>query len=90
MDNHPLHLIRILELEWLHCLYKALVANKCLSFEDGLTLVHKRALAMQKSCEEKPSTMAAILGLEDNIVEEICSAIEGTRIKWMFYNKDKL
>ena len=56
----------------------ALVANKCLSFEDGLNLVHKRALAMQKSCEEKPSTMAAILGLEDNIVEEICSAIEGT------------
>ena len=56
----------------------ALVANICLSFEDGLTLVHKRALAMQKSCEEKPSTMAAILGLEDNIVEEICSTIEGT------------
>jgi [acyl-carrier-protein] S-malonyltransferase len=56
----------------------ALVANKCLSFEDGLILVHKRALAMQKSCEEKPSTMAAILGLEDNIVEEICSTIEGT------------
>ena len=56
----------------------ALVANKCLSFEDGLTLVHKRALAMQKSCEEKPSTMAAILGLEDNIVEEICSSIGGT------------
>lgn len=56
----------------------ALVANKCLSFEDGLTLVYKRALAMQKSCEEKPSTMAAILGLEDNIIEEICSSIEGT------------
>ena len=56
----------------------ALVANKCLSFEDGLILVHKRALAMQKSCEEKPSTMAAILGLEDNIVEDICSTIEGT------------
>ena len=56
----------------------ALVASKCLSFEDGLNLVHKRALAMQKSCEEKPSTMAAILGLEDNIVEEICSAVMGT------------
>jgi [acyl-carrier-protein] S-malonyltransferase len=55
----------------------ALVANKCLLFEDGLNLVHKRALAMQKSCEEKPSTMAAILGLEDNIVEDICSTIEG-------------
>ena len=56
----------------------ALVASKCLSFEDGLNLVHKRALAMQKSCEEKPSTMAAILGLEDNIIEEICSAVQGT------------
>ena len=56
----------------------ALVANKCLSFEDGLILVQKRALAMQKSCEEKPSTMAAILGLEDKIVEDICSAIKGT------------
>ena len=56
----------------------ALVASKCLSFEDGLNLVHKRALAMQKSCEEKPSTMAAILGLEDNIVEDICSALRGT------------
>ena len=56
----------------------ALVANKCLSFEDGLILVHKRALAMQKSCEEKQSTMAAILGLEDDVVEKICSAVEGT------------
>ena len=55
----------------------ALVANKCLSFEDGLNLVHKRALAMQKSCEERPSTMAAILGIEDNIVEDICSSIDG-------------
>ena len=55
----------------------ALVANKCLSFEDGLNLVHKRALAMQKACEERPSTMAAILGIEDNIVEDICSSING-------------
>ena len=55
----------------------ALVANKCLSFEDGLNLVHKRALAMQKACEERPSTMAAILGIEDNIVEDICSSIDG-------------
>ena len=55
----------------------ALVANKCLSFEDGLNLVHKRALAMQKACEEMPSTMAAILGIEDNIVEDICSSIDG-------------
>ena len=56
----------------------ALVANKCLSFEDGLNLVHKREKKKKKSCEEKPSTMAAILGLEDNIVEDICSAIDGT------------
>ena len=55
----------------------ALVANKVLEFEDGLRLVSKRALAMQKACEAEPSTMAAILGLDDNIVEEICSAIDG-------------
>ena len=55
----------------------ALVSNKCLKFEDGLELVHKRALAMQKACEETPSTMAAILGLEDIVVEKICSNING-------------
>jgi [acyl-carrier-protein] S-malonyltransferase len=55
----------------------ALVANKTLSFEDGLKLVYKRALAMQKACEMNPSTMAAILGLEDNVVEDICATIEG-------------
>jgi [acyl-carrier-protein] S-malonyltransferase len=55
----------------------ALVANKTLSFEDGLKLVYKRALAMQKVCEMNPSTMAAILGLEDNVVEDICATIEG-------------
>jgi len=55
----------------------ALVSNKCLKFEDGLELVHKRALAMQKACEETPSTMAAILGLEDIVVEKICSDING-------------
>lgn len=55
----------------------ALVANKTLSFEDGLRLVSKRALAMQEACEREPSTMAAILGLEDNVVEEICAAIDG-------------
>ncbi len=48
----------------------ALVANGVLSFEDGLTLVSKRAMAMQKACEIAPSTMAAVLGLEDTIVEE--------------------
>ena len=55
----------------------ALVANKTLSFEDGLLLVSKRALAMQKACELEPSTMAAILGLEDQMVEKICSEIPG-------------
>lgn len=55
----------------------ALVANKTLSFEDGLNLVYKRALAMQKACEVNPSTMAAILGLEDALVEETCAAIDG-------------
>lgn len=55
----------------------ALVVNGVLSFEDGLKLVSKRALAMQKACEMAPSTMAAIIGLEDNIVEEVCAAIDG-------------
>lgn len=55
----------------------ALVANGTLSFEDGLMLVYKRALAMQKACEAEPSTMAAILGLEDEIVEQICATIDG-------------
>ncbi len=55
----------------------ALVANGTLSFEDGLKLVSKRALAMQKACEMQPSTMAAVLGLEDAQVEEICEATEG-------------
>ena len=54
----------------------ALVANKTLSFEDGLNLVYKRAMAMQKACEMNPSTMAAILGLEDSIVEETCATID--------------
>ena len=55
----------------------ALVANKTLSFEDGLRLVSKRALAMQSACEAEPSTMAAIIGMEDNVVEEICEKVEG-------------
>lgn len=55
--------------------FSALVANRTFTFEDGLVLVSKRALAMQKACEKNPSTMAAILGLDDKIVEEICSAI---------------
>ncbi|MBC7641606.1 MAG: ACP S-malonyltransferase [Flavobacterium sp.] len=57
--------------------FSALVANGVLTFEDGLKLVSKRALAMQKACEMKPSTMAAVLGLADNLVEEICSSIDG-------------
>ena len=57
--------------------FSALVANKSLRFEDGLKLVYQRALAMQKACEKEPSTMAAILGLEDHVVEEICAAIDG-------------
>jgi [acyl-carrier-protein] S-malonyltransferase len=55
--------------------FSALVANKTLSFEDALVLVSKRALAMQKACEIEPSTMAAILGLDDKVVEEICASI---------------
>ena len=55
--------------------FSALVANKCLSFEDALQLVYKRALAMQKACEINPSTMAAILNLDDKIVETICAEI---------------
>src|SRR5664280_1206884 len=55
--------------------FSALVANKTLTFEDGLRLVSKRALAMQKACEKTPSTMAAILGLDDKIIEEVCAAI---------------
>ena len=55
----------------------ALVANGVLTFEDGLKLVSKRALAMQKACEMTPSTMAAVLGLADAVVEETCAEIEG-------------
>ncbi len=57
--------------------FSALVANSTLTFEDGLKLVSKRATAMQKACEIKPSTMAAVLGLADNIVEEVCASIDG-------------
>jgi [acyl-carrier-protein] S-malonyltransferase len=57
--------------------FSALVANGALSFEDALQLVSKRALAMQKACEITPSTMAAVLNLEDQVVEEICASIDG-------------
>ena len=56
--------------------FSALVSVNYLSFEDGLTLVSKRALAMQKACEQNPSTMAAVLGLENEVVENICSEID--------------
>ncbi len=55
----------------------ALVANGVLTFEDGLKLVSQRALAMQKACEIQESTMAAVLGLEDVVVEEVCESIKG-------------
>src|SRR6187551_470722 len=55
--------------------FSALVANQTLSFEDALVLVSKRALAMQKACEAQPSTMAAVLGMDDAKVEEICASI---------------
>lgn len=57
--------------------FSALVANKTLTFEDALILVSKRALAMQKACELKPSAMAAVLGLADDVVEKICAETEG-------------
>lgn len=57
--------------------FSALVANGALSFEDGLVLVSKRAMAMQKACEAEPSTMAAVLGLDDKVVEEACASIDG-------------
>ena len=57
--------------------FSALVANGTLDFEDGLKLVFQRAMAMQKACEIKPSTMAAVLGLDDAIVEKICAEIPG-------------
>ena len=57
--------------------FSALVANGTLSFEDGLKLVSQRAIAMQKACEITPSTMAAVLNLEDTIVEDICASIDG-------------
>ncbi len=57
--------------------FSALVAAKALSFESGLKLVHQRALAMQDACDEVPGTMAAVLGLEDHIIEEVCASISG-------------
>ncbi|MDF9797545.1 [acyl-carrier-protein] S-malonyltransferase [Catalinimonas alkaloidigena] len=64
----------------------ALVANGTLAFEDGLTLVLKRALAMQHACEINPSSMAAVLGLEDAIVEDVCRSIEEEIVTPANYN----
>jgi [acyl-carrier-protein] S-malonyltransferase len=58
--------------------FSSLVANRTLSFEDALVLVSKRAMAMQKACEINPSTMAAILNLEDKVVESICEEISSS------------
>ncbi|HRG79396.1 MAG TPA: ACP S-malonyltransferase, partial [Cyclobacteriaceae bacterium] len=66
--------------------FSALVANKCLSFEDGLRLVFKRAMAMQRACEINPSTMAAILGLDDAVVEEVCASIKDEIVVAANYN----
>lgn len=66
--------------------FSALVSNKTLSFDDALRLVFKRALAMQRACEINPSTMAAILGLEDNKVEEICASIDNEIVVAANYN----
>ena len=66
--------------------FSALVANKTLQFEDALKLVAMRAAAMQKACEMQASTMAAILGLEDAKVEEVCAAIENEVVVAANYN----
>ena len=58
--------------------FSALVINKSISFEDGLKLVSIRANAMQKACENNPGTMAAVLGLEDKLVENVCNEVDGT------------
>ncbi|MDR0790526.1 MAG: ACP S-malonyltransferase [Bacteroidales bacterium] len=66
--------------------FSALVAAKAMSFEDGLKLVSARALAMQKACEQNPSTMAAIIGLDDEIIEKVCREIEDEVVVCANYN----
>ncbi len=66
--------------------FSALVANKTLSFDDGLKLVYQRALAMQKACEAQPGTMAAVLGLDDAKVEEVCTGITDEVVVAANYN----
>lgn len=66
--------------------FSALVAAKALSFEDGLKLVKERAEAMQEACKVEPSTMAAVLGLDDAIVEEVCASVKGEVVVPANYN----
>ena len=66
--------------------FSALVANKVLTFEDGLRLVSKRALAMQKACDAQPGIMAAVVGLDDEIVENVCNDIKDTIVVPANYN----
>lgn len=70
--------------------FSALVANGALSFKDGLELVYQRALAMQEACDANPSSMAAVLGLEDEKVEEICAKIEGIVVPANYNCPDQL
>ncbi|HOY14382.1 MAG TPA: ACP S-malonyltransferase [Saprospiraceae bacterium] len=66
--------------------FSALVAAKALSFEDGLKLVYARAMAMQDACELNPGTMAAVLGLEDHLVEQVCASIDSETVVPANYN----
>ena len=66
--------------------FSALVANKVLGFEDGLRLVSKRAMAMQKACETQPGTMAAVIGLDDATVEKVCASVKDAVVVPANYN----
>jgi [acyl-carrier-protein] S-malonyltransferase len=66
--------------------FSALVANGCLTFEDGLKLVYQRALAMQAACDKNPGTMAAVLGLADDVVEQVCAEIDSEIVVAANYN----
>lgn len=66
--------------------FSALVANQTIGYEDALSLVYKRALAMQKACEVTPSTMAAVLGLDDKVVEDVCASVTGEVVVAANYN----
>jgi [acyl-carrier-protein] S-malonyltransferase len=70
--------------------FSALVASGALSFEDGLSLVAKRAQAIAKACELQPSTMAAVLGLDDKTVEEICKSIDDIVVPANYNSPDNL